>query len=520
MSTANVITQNALRGQLYEINLATLFLIRATKLGYQFEMAMGNDQLGGKFDDLIFRYQIENGNWRYRYLQAKHKANTQKEKIDAHQLLAKPKGEFLLSKYFQSFYQIVQRGDDVEDCVICTNIDIDKNDLHQNGIDIEYLIDHDPILNFDAFNNNQKNSFRCKLKFTSKHLIRQQMAAWSQIHSSGQQSAKKMKIQIPVTQQLMQDFLDKLVFVVNSPNEEDFDRLFELSDMREFYPEVEAKIQTTLMVKQVENWVKNPNRKIDDWLTPAFGVQILLSGVDQSCIAYQHQLMEESVGFNDDAVARMANQIHQHTPSDSSEDIMFVSSSTPKWTAVQVISAIQSFNNKDNKMWVISNRQLANENQIRLWKNRIALANMGPCQHFLVVVRDSNCSIGSEILFVEKDSKELILNKRRGKVKIINVGQSGPTNNIQFKDLDEKTQDVVLSREIIFQEMDDSGTARKAVKNLIPIDPGLRNEILDSASLQELWNSDKTIQLPTIDTRQFSESMYQQTNVLFNIRRK
>lgn len=93
-------------------------------------------------------------------------------------------------------------------------------------------------------------------------------------------------------------------------------------------------------------------------------------------------------------------------------------------------------------------------------------------------------------------------------MKIINVGQSGPINNIQFKDLDEKTQDVVLSREIIFQEMGDSGTARKAGKDLIPIDPGLRNEILDSASLQELWNSDKTIRLPTIDTRQFSESMY------------
>ena len=132
--------RNSLHGNVFQLKLWMLFLIRGIGMSYRFELATEMPGNGGKFDDLVFRYrQIivpEKGTtqegYRYRFLQAKHKQD-ESLKITASQLLKGDEGDFSLSKYFRSFCCDVNRRrykpTDVQDCILCTNIGIDEIDL-------------------------------------------------------------------------------------------------------------------------------------------------------------------------------------------------------------------------------------------------------------------------------------------------------------------------------------------------------------------------------------------------------
>jgi hypothetical protein len=75
-------------GLKFETKLLTLFCVRGLSAGYKFELGKENEDLGGKFDDVIFRYEVPDEtpagkHWRYHYLQAKHKEkeNDKKSKL-------------------------------------------------------------------------------------------------------------------------------------------------------------------------------------------------------------------------------------------------------------------------------------------------------------------------------------------------------------------------------------------------------------------------------------------------------
>ena len=119
-------------GDVFQLKLLILFLIRTIAAGYQFQLGTEIPGMGGKFDDLIFKYQNKDATAtekdRYRYLQAKHKQE-ETTKITASQLFNNSDGDFSLCKYFLSYRhdvvnntQGIIRPEDVDDCVICTNI--------------------------------------------------------------------------------------------------------------------------------------------------------------------------------------------------------------------------------------------------------------------------------------------------------------------------------------------------------------------------------------------------------------
>ena len=98
-------------GLKFESKLLPLFFIRGLGAGYKFELGKENEDLTGKFDDVIFRYEVADDtsagkHWRYRFLQAKHKENVKEKIVADHLQVYNPKGDFSLSKYFHSFYKI------------------------------------------------------------------------------------------------------------------------------------------------------------------------------------------------------------------------------------------------------------------------------------------------------------------------------------------------------------------------------------------------------------------------------
>lgn len=82
----------------------------------EFELT-SNDPIGGKFDDVIFKYR-KNGRWKYRFVQAKHKQEY--NLINSKQLLDMNSVDFGLPKYFRSYCRMLKRDEYIRDCVICT----------------------------------------------------------------------------------------------------------------------------------------------------------------------------------------------------------------------------------------------------------------------------------------------------------------------------------------------------------------------------------------------------------------
>ena len=124
-------------GDVFQSKLLMLFLIRGIRKGYRFQLGTEMSELGGIFDDLIFKYcqiddnEEEKQNWRF--LQAKYKQDEGFE-ITAIQLLNDNLGDFSLAKYFRSYVAIKRMDENIKDCIICTNIGFEVNSLIKSGL--------------------------------------------------------------------------------------------------------------------------------------------------------------------------------------------------------------------------------------------------------------------------------------------------------------------------------------------------------------------------------------------------
>lgn len=126
--------KKSLHGNAFQLKLLMLFLIRGVRKGYEFQLGTEIPGIGGKFDDLVFLHDKK-----YRFLQAKHKQDAN-VKIRARDLLNDNDGEFSLPKYFRSYCdEIAKKSKKVKDCIICTNIGFDWEDLKKEGIQLKFL---------------------------------------------------------------------------------------------------------------------------------------------------------------------------------------------------------------------------------------------------------------------------------------------------------------------------------------------------------------------------------------------
>ena len=135
-------------GNRFQSKLLFLFFIRAiNNKNYKFHLGTELEKFGGKFDDLIFLKNYSQLNSRsFLYLQAKHRLYENPHKkaknIKTVDLLNDNKGDLSLIKYFHSYCDILMnakggpQANDKVDCVICTNIGFDIEDLVLNGIEL------------------------------------------------------------------------------------------------------------------------------------------------------------------------------------------------------------------------------------------------------------------------------------------------------------------------------------------------------------------------------------------------
>ncbi|EFX90190.1 hypothetical protein DAPPUDRAFT_310045 [Daphnia pulex] len=125
-----------IHGSLFQLKLSSLFLLRGVTAKYQFHLGTEVTDQGGKFDDLLFKYQVSTGGghrqWRYQFLQAKHKLNETKNQITSEALLDDDHRDFSVSKYYRSYCREILNGsegrrpEEIDDVIICTNINFNE----------------------------------------------------------------------------------------------------------------------------------------------------------------------------------------------------------------------------------------------------------------------------------------------------------------------------------------------------------------------------------------------------------
>ncbi|XP_057368409.1 uncharacterized protein LOC130689477 [Daphnia carinata] len=169
---------------IFHSKLLMFFLNRGIRQGYEFHMGAKMPSLGGQFGDLVFKYHVnssagKNGSWRYLLVQA----NYDQEgtfKITAKQLLSTNSGDFNLAKHFRSYLDIRERGDDIHNCIICTNVGFDKEDLSKNDL---LLVVVNPSNTIPTFENPPSSGQKaaCYLLQITDHLRTKFTKDWSDI---------------------------------------------------------------------------------------------------------------------------------------------------------------------------------------------------------------------------------------------------------------------------------------------------------------------------------------------------
>ncbi len=79
--------------------------------------------------------------------------------------------DFNLPKYFHSYCKMTRRGDKIESCIICTNIDFaNKRSLWKDGIEVKEVQLSDPILKFEKLSDD-KTPRRYKIEIHDEYLF-------------------------------------------------------------------------------------------------------------------------------------------------------------------------------------------------------------------------------------------------------------------------------------------------------------------------------------------------------------
>lgn len=159
-------------GPIYQTKLLALFVQRALKNNYKFELASEMDE-AEKFDDIVLKYQTkpESSQWTWRFAQAKHKKDTAKKRITYNDLMSESdKNDFGLQKYFISFCKIKSRerfkkDGQCEDFTIITNAEFDPKFDHKSLFEQETNLDQDPILGIEG---KKPKRFKLRVNETEK----------------------------------------------------------------------------------------------------------------------------------------------------------------------------------------------------------------------------------------------------------------------------------------------------------------------------------------------------------------
>lgn len=169
--------KRALHGTIYQLKLLMVFIVRGLKNNYNFRLATEIDA-ADKFDDLVFQYQRGNV-IASRFLQAKHKQDESKL-ISFGDLSNERNDDFSLQKYFMSYQRIKTSFEfegELKDFILCTNIDLDYDDLERNNVRVDIIAEKDDFILSHG------KSLKCNFRLDLKNELCEKMRECSKIYT-------------------------------------------------------------------------------------------------------------------------------------------------------------------------------------------------------------------------------------------------------------------------------------------------------------------------------------------------
>ncbi|XP_065223557.1 uncharacterized protein LOC135847782 [Planococcus citri] len=311
--------KNLIRGIDYQLKLLIYFMQRGLE---QYTFALATEMAdAADFDDLVFRYREKNGEWVYRFLQAKHIRDNKKQ-ITATDLLseAKSKNNFGLKKYFECFRKIKThptfKNCKIGDFIIFTNIGLEN---------IDYFMpveENDEILTFEE-GNAKLLKFDIE-KFPAKEDLRSILGGSSH------------DVETEIT-----DFFDKLVFAVDMPDEARLDEIIAKNMSREFNL-MDSTLVTNDLYINILNWLRSKKRSFfkNQWGKKCFEkIKLSIGKLKVSGITYKYceEIKQYGIEFNN-IPSKLSNFLN-HTD----EQILILTSSckTTRLSAIKVIQALK-----------------------------------------------------------------------------------------------------------------------------------------------------------------------------------
>ncbi|XP_032782774.2 uncharacterized protein LOC116920771 [Daphnia magna] len=477
-------------GVIFQLKLLMLFLIRGIRAGHAFRLGTEMEDIGGKFDDIIFQYEVDDGGKRQvnRYLQAKHKQD-ESTKITAGQLFNETEGDFSLLKYFSSYCGILSRGDDIQDCIICTNIGFNSENLLKKEIQLITVNTDDEMFKF-----RRHPVARYKIEIDPGH------AFWGKLRQVNvEEPATKLKRN--ATDNEINSFFDKLVFVVNTPNEVHLGNLL-TEEVGEYYKLNKADFQSDFILRNMLDWFK---LKKSEFLTSKQGQEILHQGeqkltslrMTSVSINYQTKL-QEAIEFNAVAIDEMTEKLK--TLLDSPNKIERIRTAFPKRTAVKVSAALKTLEKfkRDDSYLMSSSKGLKTTSASN--KDAFKLEH----QLLVVVCKDGHAEHDSYYENLIGDNQTRLTNK---KVIILCHDVVETRDDLKFTQLSDNCMEKLLDKEVSFQ-----GTVQ-TVRKLTKI--GNREEVIDDNSMEELLVGKKVVNIPLHDfVPAFDEELYIEREII------
>ena len=523
-------------------------------------------------------------------MQAKHKQNEDKKKITSDSILDENNGDFSISKYFRSYCQDIingskgRRPEEIDDVVICTNINFNEANLNVYGIE---LVPHnnltDKILSFEKLPSG-KTPLRYKLKNTGA--VRKILFECSKnikLHSLAEKlvDCESKKLPLSLNHELIKNchsalikeriidlktkrlhsdfiyghdlsidasdlrrilrdftykkfiwkedwknyvfklddgfgqgegnqllsgsheeidsFLEKLVFAVNTPNEMELDAIVKI-ELGKYYNLLACDRQFEMFFNTMLDWFTK-----EDWMTSEEGIRILedfKNKVDKIrasiLLDYQNQI-NQIAECNDAATQEMSQKLQPFLTSSNDLKINYITTDWPDFTALKVIAAIKSlpdFKCSDSYM-VISSKHAQKKEDLQDLRR---IFSDGKSHRLLVIVFEDHNPISYDNYtnLVARSEKKILLIVRKG----TDVRSKLLINEdvINYGQLSEKSQNVILSKKISFQGRD------TPVRDLIQ--PGKAENVLNCSSIKMLLAGKNKIVIPSFNTARFERSFY------------
>ncbi len=319
------------RDTFFQWKLAMLFLIRGIALKEsKFEMGANTAMIGGRIDHSIkYRTATLKDTWRYHYLHANYQEKS--FSITAAQILEEHESAFSLSKHYRFYLDKVKNNVmDVGDLITCTNADFSSiEDLKNHGIELELLSTPDDI--FGA----QGKRYRIKFNSALEDKLK--------VDDDPAENAKNV-----------QNFFDKLIFVVKMPSDSELDEIIK-DEVEKKFKMIDREIQSRIpdsdfILKKMVLELTVPGRfltsKDGEKMFKEAGQEMDFFRLRVLSNDYQKSLRKLNTKNTQEEIQLMSTKIEQHFSTTSSDingnGVLRIKTIEPESTAVKVFEALDT----------------------------------------------------------------------------------------------------------------------------------------------------------------------------------